>query len=81
MARAHAPEPSPEPAAHDWRPMDTAPKDGSPVLSWDGHHYAVVAWSTRDLCWFVADDQRDDWETPLFWQPLPPPPASPEEKL
>lgn len=53
----------------DWRPIETAPKDGTTILSWDGSHYICVAWSTRDRCWFVDDG------VVTHWMPLPLPPG------
>ena len=56
----------------DWRPIDTAPKDGTAVLVWDGYDLMVSRfgacgvneWSTRALC----------AEEPTHWIPLPEPP-------
>lgn len=65
----------------DWRPIETAPKDGTRILSWSvgttKHFagYAVVAWSTRDCVWFLDDDgDRGDVIGLTHWHPLPPPP-------
>ena len=63
----------------DWRPIATAPKDGTVILSWDGNVRMCVAWSTRDKCWFVYDDDnRDDWNDVTHWMPLPDPPVKEE---
>jgi hypothetical protein len=47
-----------------WRPIESAPKDGTRVLLWDGRRQHVDWWNHG---W---------WNTsrPTHWQPLPPPP-------
>lgn len=67
----------------DWRPYETAPKDGSRVLMWwslaaEGPHEAILHWDAaagRGGLW-VGDD--GDWFilAPTYWMPLPDPPAS-----
>jgi hypothetical protein len=68
----------------DWQPIETAPKDGrwiltyDPRLKWTGAaqhreaHYAVVAWSGSG--WFAEGSDDDLSKAPPFWQPLPEPP-------
>lgn len=63
-----------------WRPIETAPKDGTPVLLFfpAGPHHggAIEGW------WFSSPKEIDDgWETiigtigePTHWRPLPDPP-------
>jgi hypothetical protein len=64
-----------------WQPIETAPKDGTEILAWDGIQ-RIVAWfdvfSERQqvLCgrpgdWRFSDD---DPCLPTHWQPLPAPP-------
>lgn len=68
--------------AGGWRPIETAPKDGTPILAWawDGCGHVVIWWD---------DDGRRPWtsttgetfaEDVTHWQPvpLPPPPATDE---
>ena len=51
------------PAGADWRPIETAPKDGTKILIWrDGWDYAPVAWRDAIDCdegsfgaWVFAD--------------------------
>lgn len=58
-------------AKSEWQSIDTAPKDGTEILSWDGVQRAVIAWSTRDEEWFLCDAaDKPEWENPTHWQPL-----------
>lgn len=71
-----------------WQPIDTAPKDGSPILAVvTGYKYhgkqapflkpfvASVEWSDPDQEWVLAHAE-DLYEAYIFslWQPLPEPP-------
>lgn len=60
----------------NWQPIETAPKDGTPVLVWDESGGMYVAY----YCTFVRawiDQQRDEWPEYKIkmWHPLPPPPT------
>lgn len=61
-----------------WRPIETAPKDGTPIIiarpTWflpeEGWH--VVRWD--DDCWTVHDGKSDHTlrgPTPTHWMPVP----------
>ena len=68
------------PEAEGWRPIETAPKDGTPIWGYDTFYeaQASVKWTNRgwELTDFYSDgyDAERDWD-PDFWQPLPTPPA------
>lgn len=67
-----------------WQPIETAPKDGTPVLGWDGDCMTTVQWwwpsigTPADGYWDLvcAGMYASDGEwAPTHWMPLPPPPA------
>lgn len=56
-----------------WRPIETAPRDGDPVLVWmlASGHCAIASW--RPEGWHVSG-----WKiSPTHWMPLP---AAPKEE-
>lgn len=68
----------------EWRPVSTAPKDGSNVLLCVAGHVTVGGWLTRADQGVDDDDPRivpEGWWTldcydkePTHWMPLPAPP-------
>ncbi len=60
-----------------WQPIETAPKDGDWVLSWDGECLAIVHWSEYYEGFIVSHDAEEyAWQnySPTHWMPLPEPP-------
>lgn len=66
-------------AAQEWQPIENAPKDGTPILLWDG--FSVFEGFNN---WSLEDGKRHDrWQTAALedrvwvshWMPLPTPPA------
>lgn len=63
----------------DWRPIETAPKDGSRILlwtevgipSWGGPQAAVGRWSG-----YWSDDNCDEFRSVTHWAPINPPEAT-----
>ena len=63
-----------------WRPIETAPKDGTHILGWDGNTQTTVKWwqwhggrGYWDLVEWGA--YAEDGEgNPTHWMPLPDPP-------
>ena len=65
-----------------WQPMDTAPKDGRPVLlAWPywADHPVIGRWcrqvtGSQRFCWMAweaVSDDEDEGEPPMAWMPLP----------
>jgi len=60
-------------ASPTWRDIDSAPKDGTPIL---GGGYSCGEWYCVTLE-ITSDNWRDDWEdAPTHWQPLPSAPGA-----
>jgi hypothetical protein len=72
----------------EWQPIETAPKDGTPILVW---RKAGIVWlaywndsflhvqSDQHMPAWVVFDCEDPWfsetyQSPTHWQPLPEPP-------
>ena len=56
----------------EWKPIDTAPKDGTKILMFDGETMQIVDWDKLDY-WGTSDcgsGWRDEWY-PTHWMPLP----------
>jgi len=64
----------------DWQPIETAPKDGTPVLVFcPSYDLQIVVARYGNPYWFLAycgtaAEDADLHETPTHWMPLPPPP-------
>ena len=59
-------------AGSPWRPIDTAPKDGTPVLGWWGTECMIVDWCVVVERWGSTHDGEDMFEPePTHWMPLP----------
>jgi hypothetical protein len=56
----------------DWQPIETAPKDGTWVLSWGAHHGIGIA---RHNGLFAHMTGVSGWDGSTHWQPLPDPPS------
>ncbi len=57
--------------ASQWRPIESAPRDGTVIIV----HGGVAYWNPAFQCWFSCMAQRPiQWKL-THWMPLPPPPA------
>lgn len=66
----------------EWQPIETAPRDGTPVLAATSRSQ-YVAWNNgRSDMWVFVDDGRGNsfFFRPTHWMPLPPPPATQEPR-
>jgi len=70
----------------EWQPIETAPKDGTPVLGYADGGIATVTWiqSTTYGAWagswgllLPGTDSENLMWWPTHWMPLPAPPAEP----
>ncbi|WP_427916320.1 DUF551 domain-containing protein [Stenotrophomonas maltophilia] len=64
-----------------WKPISSAPRDGTEVLLWDGSGQAVCHWDGKHWAliytgWHAVDSQFDD---PTHWMPLPEPPKETDD--
>ncbi len=69
--------------ADGWRDIESAPKDGSRILSAKNfggkvHEAAIIRWSETEDEWW--DDDADQYAFPDLWMPLHAAPASKEER-
>lgn len=66
----------------EWRPIASAPRDGTRILVWmpwpDTPSEIVVWWSGQ--CWNMLGRSFARHFIGTHWQPLPPPPAAPAEE-
>lgn len=72
-----------------WQPIETAPKDGSPVvvyMPWNGlvrtaHYKPNYTRPFQPWCvhWDMTNKSRP-YQSPSHWMPLPPPPQQEEGK-
>jgi hypothetical protein len=74
----------------DWQPIETAPKDGTPVWLWwpSPDSEAITGWWSEgwyegdrlvrsDAGWVgneASSHRLDEWSQPTHWMPLPAPP-------
>ena len=67
----------------EWQPIETAPKDGTPVLLAGCRKIVVAAWLEDEIDWWHVDDNKRGpfalrGPAPTHWMPLPAAPASPK---
>ncbi len=69
-------------AEREWRPIETAPKDGTPILCWCPNIVTpgarILAYSEHYECWMRAFNYISSSYEPTRWQPLP---AAPKEPM
>lgn len=71
-----------------WRPIETAPKDGTRIDLWQHGHWITDAFWDKGEGWWCVDSRYSDGEPcllaispdPTHWRPLPAPPATPHNE-
>lgn len=74
----------------NWQPIETAPKDGTKVMLWDGDEISAGFWSTSLWVtfgnpnikggWVIYEARSDTQEIrATHWMPLPQPPTPESE--
>lgn len=62
----------------DWQPIETAPKNVTVVLVWDGRSAETAYWGRSNpvnrLAWLGGHCRIDHIRQPTHWMPLPEPP-------
>jgi hypothetical protein len=58
-----------------WQPIETAPRDGTPVLAWFQGSAVVAFLNPRTGRWDDGDFY-DDLGSPSHWMPIPPAPET-----
>lgn len=60
--------------SNEWKPIETAPKDGTHILVWRNGQISE-AWIYKnwsgDYVWGGAGWSFPDWDMPTFWMPKP----------
>ena len=54
----------------DWQPIETAPKDWTDILAYDGHSIFIACFGVGE--WLLT--WGEDTMHPTHWKPLPEPP-------
>ena len=62
-------------AERAWRPIETAPKDGTEIWGWNGHDMETIIWAGDPPGWLSTLTDNQFWQ-PTHWQSLPEPPAT-----
>lgn len=57
----------------EWQEIETAPKDGTEILAWNGETCLCVVF--HDGAWVENYDYAELVEIPTHWMPLPKPPG------
>lgn len=65
----------------EWKPIDTAPRDGSWILGWRDTFiqdqievWRLATYNKNPDMWLNAADSNDYDQQPTHWMPLPEPP-------
>lgn len=60
------------PGGTQWQPIDTAPRDGKPIIGYSTEGVSYVCWSRGDSWVFFEDHKGNRWHfEPTHWMPHP----------
>lgn len=68
----------------DWPTIETAPKDGTSILGWNGDEFCICRWYRQSFhkhpkpYWDLGNGYSEKYaraNQPTHWMPLPPPPT------
>jgi hypothetical protein len=63
-----------------WQPIETAPKDGTIILTWQGGvRWRITCYNPHVKEWHYIGIEYSK-EAPTYWMPLPQPPKSTKDK-
>jgi hypothetical protein len=69
----------------NWQPIETAPKDGTIVLAWDGRAVYVAFYGRyalwNEMSWIGGHCKVAHITQPTHWMPLPEPPKGGAERV
>lgn len=67
----------------EWRPIESAPKDGTPILTYCPQGPKYGKWAVRQNVWRDGAWQYSNqpYWPPTHWMPLPEPPAIVKAKI
>jgi hypothetical protein len=58
----------------EWKPIETAPKDGTTIITWEPDGKGVYfEWWDEDS-WYYDEEWGNGSKNPTHWMPLPEPP-------
>lgn len=67
----------------EWQPIETAPKDGTPILIYDppfndflSYEIYVCSWDDYKAAWIEYSGECYAQYQPTHWMPLPLPPST-----
>jgi hypothetical protein len=75
-----------------WQPIETAPKDNTPILIWDGEDISLAEWNDIGRKWNCLCGGGAVWDgdgdtgglvavySATHWMPLPSPPTGPDQR-